>query len=76
MSYFIYKFESVCPCCCENLPIKFGISKTTNLRVLKHRIVLNSMNPFVKRNPKLFHVVKYTRKMSYMDCFTVLQSLV
>jgi hypothetical protein len=73
--FYLYVCESICPCCSEGSPKKFGITKCLNLRVLKHRLMNDTRTDvFIRTNPKLFQLVRISQDLTYEDAFTLLQA--
>ena len=75
--YFVYVCETICPCCKNMSPKKYGLTKCTNLRVVKHRIVNDSKTDlFIRENPKIYIVKRLSHDLPYEDAFTLLQSYI
>jgi len=74
--FYVYCLESICPCCVENQPRMYGITKCQNLRVVKHRLLANNCTDlFIKEHSKLFVTRRISHDMSYENAFTLLCSL-
>ena len=73
MSFFVWKLETICPCCIDTQPKLFGVSQCNNLRVVKHRAVHDRKTPvFIRENPKLFILTRISRDVDYDTAYTIM----
>ena len=72
MSFYVWKLESLCPCCKDTTPNVCGITRCDNLRVVKHRIIQSNKTPvFIRRNAKLYGIARISRNMDYESAYTL-----